>query len=243
MVSRLRGLSIFQESNTAFGLNTQALDQMLDTLDCIQLCAHMILISTCAELRQFCAFSAWLQHEIEVQSTESHSLGAEELESKDLMFDYPEILSYIQGAMQQSHLYQFLRSSRLNDENEAPSMISSKGSIYGLYKQCTEAFQVHPVTDADLPGLEELFHRLNEQYQVVASKMAETQKRKLGLGDVMPLVQGDIRCMDMRMISDVSYSGRLLVKAHNNNHTRTLNNRIPLKHTLQQFLLLLAVCI
>ena len=205
LVSRLRGLSRFQESTGPLGLVFQELEDVLDTVNCLQLLAHNILISAGSELRQFTAFSAWLRHEIETQATDPSSLSADESTEKDVMLDYASILDYIQGAMLQSRLIELLNIQPESDQRTLWDLAKEGRSIYNAYKKDLKTFSQGSLPDRKPPGLAMLVTRLESQCRIVFTRIAETQKRKVRFGNLVWLENKPSQCYDMRMLVEVHY--------------------------------------
>ena len=203
LVSRLRGLSRFQDSTAALGLSTQELDNVLDTVNCMQLLAHHILICAGSELRQFTAFSAWLGQEIELQSADAGSTSVHEAAEKDFGVDYTSTLDYIQGAMMQSQLVKYF-NVRSQDDQKSQWDLSAEGrSLYGVYKRELKDLSQGSSSQKQLPGLGELISRLDTQCSLVFARIAETQRRNVRLGTPISLGTDVPACMDMRMVIGV----------------------------------------
>ena len=203
LVSRLRGLSRFQDSNAALGLSTQELDNVLDTVDCMQLLAHHIVICAGSELRQFIAFSAWLRQEIELQSADAGLTSAHETAEKDLNIDHTSALEYIEGAMMQSQLIGYFNVQSQCDEKTQLDLSAEGRSLYGVYKRELKDVSKGIVPQKQLPGLGELVSHLDTQSNLVFARIAETQRRNVRLGTPISLGTDVPACMDMRMLVDV----------------------------------------
>ena len=203
LVSRLRGLSRFQDSNAALGLSTQELDNILDTANCVQLLAHYILICAGSELRQFTAFSAWLRQEIELQSADAALTSVHEAVEKDFDIDHMSTLEYIQGAMMQSQLIGYFNMQSRDDKRPQMDLSAEGRSLYGIYKQELKALGKGIVLQKQLPGLQDLISHLCTQCNLVFTRIAETQRRNVRLGPPIPLGADVPACMDMRLVVDV----------------------------------------
>lgn len=204
LVSRLRGLSKFQEPNTRLGLSTQELENILDTTNCLQLLAHHVLISAGSEFRQFLAFSAWLRKEIEIQSTENSSSMDESYE-KEPEIDYASSLGYIQGAMMNSRLNKYF-STEVSPDKKSQWDLAAKGrSLYDLYKHELKDHCDDVSAEKPLPGLDTLIAHLEIQCTSVFAGIAETQRRNVRLGSLVPLGKGIPACIDTRMLAEVRY--------------------------------------
>ena len=159
-----------------------------------------MLIYAGAELRQFTAFSSWLRHEIESQATDPMSLTADDLADKDAHLDFPQILEYIQGAMQHSALFELFGLQSSSDERPEWDVRQESGSIYARYKKEVKEMRQGTRPATKLPGLAALIERLSKQCKVVFTRIAETQKRKVRFGDAVSLGELSSSCYDSRMI-------------------------------------------
>lgn len=105
----LRGLARYTGSSKIINVPPEELSNILDTLRCLRLLAHNVLIYAGEERRQFTAFSKWLRHEIDTQATDPSSQSAEEAADRDPGLDHGLLLAYIPGALTKSKLAPFLR--------------------------------------------------------------------------------------------------------------------------------------
>ncbi|KAI9814210.1 MAG: hypothetical protein M1827_003376 [Pycnora praestabilis] len=204
IVSRLRGLSRYQDSNATLGLSTQDLNNVFDIISCLTLIMHSILIYSSKELEQFLAFSKWLRHEIDVQATDLTSSSADEMADKDAMIDHRNVLEYIQGAMTRSQLSDFLSQQPLEDIQAEWKLVEKRYSLYDDFKEKFRKYTEDLPTEKIIPGLDALSFQLNRQCEVVFDQIAKTEKRNVIYGTPILL---DISCksrlMDMRMCTEV----------------------------------------
>lgn len=199
LVSRLRGLSRFQLSNANLGLSTQELENVLDTVNCLQLMAHQILITSCSELRQFTAFSAWLRQEINIHTSDASVADPAE---KDVNVDHASTLEYIQGAMTQSQLTSFL-DIEARGEVEAPWDLAAEGrSLFELCKRGLQHASGEDSSAGRLPTLDALMKHLYTQCDAIFNGIAETQRRSMRFGAPIYLQKRVPSCMDMRMLHE-----------------------------------------
>ena len=203
LLSRLRGLSRFQDSNTALGLTTQELDNVLDTTASLQLLAHYVMIAAGAELRGFSAFSTWLRHEIDTQSTEPGSSAAHEAGERDNNIDHASTLDYIRGPMKQSRLFSLFNMDPQIEDRPLWDLNAEGRSLYELYKRELKTASDSNSPEKQLPGLDALIGHLDSQCNAVFAGIAATQKRNIRLGSPVHLGQVDPACIDMRMLADV----------------------------------------
>ena len=210
LVSRLRGLSKFQESNKALGLSTQELDALISTANTLQLLAHHILIAANSELRQFTAFSAWLRREIEIQSTEPSATGSPDSIENDVNIDHMSTLEYLQGPMLRSRLADFFSIQMTNDARPKWDLATEGGSLYELYKKEIKLADPSTLTGRQIPGLNALIMHLGAQCNVVFTRIAETQRRHVRFGAPISLGKGIPNSLDMRMVMSVSKNRSIL---------------------------------
>lgn len=208
LVSRLRGLSRFQDVKAGFGLSTQELDSILDTSSCLQLLAHHTLKIAMSELHQFRAFSAWLHQEIEVQSIDRESDATRETSEGDTTIDYGSTLEYIQGAMNKSRLFNLFNMAEPGEQRSHWDLAVEGRSLYDLYRREFESTSKSDTPEKQLPGLDALIIHLDRQCNAVFSGIAETQRRNVRFGTSVNLGLGVPHRIDMRMLLEVGQFGR-----------------------------------
>ena len=174
---------------------------MFDTMNCLQLLSHFILIAADKELRQFSAFSVWLKQEIEAQGTSPTT--TDDSPEQDIVLDHAQILEYVRGAMLQSELVELLGIQSDLDKRPSWDSISDDTLIYETFKKEVKAFEDGTMPDKKFPGLDPLISRLDKQCKGVFDKIAEAQKRKVRFGQPILLSNEAVHCIDMRMIIEV----------------------------------------
>jgi anaphase-promoting complex subunit 4 len=186
LLSRLIGLSKFHKICGVLGLETSDLNAIVETLDCLHLLAHHILINANEELSQFNSFSRWLRHEIDMQSAEPMSQTLEELMEKTDMVEYPQTLKYIRGALTKSKLRDFIQQLPLlgfarpapDDSNKwAPT--GHDRSFYDTFKKLLEqnSQAVEAEAPSEPPKMSDLTKRLGLQFEKVFGQIGQTQRR------------------------------------------------------------------
>ena len=188
LLSRLVGLSKFHKLSDVLGLNTPKLNAIVETLDCLHLLAHRILILTNEELDQFGAFSRWLRHEINILNSEPLSQTLEELQDKRDLFDVPPTVKYITGALTKSALRNFIRQLPMmgppppSSDKWLPLPDGHDSSFYDAFKSLLQQQRVAQDkggdgTSIDAPKLNDLTRRLGVQFEKVFGEIALTQRR------------------------------------------------------------------
>lgn len=195
LLSRLIGLSKFHKLSDVLGLETSDLNAIVETLDCLHLLAHHILINANEELTQFISFSKWLRHEIDIQSAEPMSQTLNELMEKTDIMEYPKTLKYIRGALTKSALRNFIQQLPMMgvprpapppstlppsaSDKWAPTGYGHDRSFYETFKKLLQ--QQRQSQDGggsvDLPKLNDLTKRLGLQFEKVFGQIALTQRR------------------------------------------------------------------
>lgn len=227
LLSRLVGLSKFNKLSDVLGLDTPKLNAIVETLDCLHLLAHRILIHANEELDQFCAFSRWLRHEILILNSEPLSQTWEELLEKRDLFDVPPTVKYITGALRKSVLRNFIRQLPMLGMPPLPQPLTDKWlldghdqSFYDTFKSLLQQ-QRHAQTEGgdgttvDAPKLNDLTRRLGIQFDKVFAEIALTQRR--GILHRSPLMlhsDCDQGVLDLRMCYEVSCSGDLHLQGY-----------------------------
>lgn len=202
VLSRLIGLSKFQKLSDVLGLETSDLNGIMETLDCLHLLAHHIIINTNEELGQFVSFSKWLRHEIDLQSAEPMSQTLEDLLEKTDLMEYPQTLKYIQGALANSVLRKFIQQlpmmgvplppappASTDVDKWAPTGHAHDRSFYEMFKKLLQQQSQEYGQGSDeveLPKLNDLTKRLGLQFEKVFGQIALTQRR--GILHRSPLV-------------------------------------------------------
>lgn len=194
LLSRLIGLSKFHKLSDVLGLETSDLNAIVETLDCLHLLAHHILINANEELTQFISFSKWLRHEIDIQSAEPMSQTLEELMEQTDIMEYPKTLKYIRGALTKSALRNFIQQLPMMgvprppppstfppsaSDKWAPTGHGHDRSFYETFKKLLQ--QQRQSQDGygsvELPKLNDLTKRLGLQFEKVFGQIALTQRR------------------------------------------------------------------
>lgn len=183
-------------TNTTLGLSTQELNNVLDTISCLQLVAHQVLLTTNVELHQFHAFSGWLHQEIDIQSSDATSSDSAE---KDLNIDHVRTLEYIQGAMMQSQLSAFLDIEAGAQVDTKRDLKAEGPSLFDLYKRQTNKKDIKDPSK-QLPGFDALLSHLDDLCSIVFGHIGETQRRNVRIASPISLGEGLPDRTDLKMI-------------------------------------------
>lgn len=179
ILSRLIGLSKYHRLSPVLGLETKDLKECQETVDCLNLLSHKLLIHCRREYREFCAFSKWLRHEVDLQTADPLSATAEEVMERSDTIDYAQTLSYVQGAMTRSALLDFIKPTAPRSEDGQVDISRGRdGLFYESYKKLLRQLeQKKPGEVVNLPALQGLIIRLKTQSDKVCEHIAETQRR------------------------------------------------------------------
>ena len=174
----------------------------------MQLLAYTVLIYANSELQQATAFLHWLRSEIETQSTNTSSLDVENAD-KDAALDYPKILDYVRGALQDSPLSELFQIRSTIEGIPVWDIESEPDVIYPKYRAEVRERKEGRKPTRQLPSLKLLISRLDKQCRTVFRRTAEMQKRKVRVGELVPLEDGHSDCFDARMTVPASGSSKL----------------------------------
>ncbi|KAJ5131355.1 Anaphase-promoting complex subunit 4 [Penicillium bovifimosum] len=189
LLSRLIGLSKFQKLSDVLGLDTIKLNAIGETLDCLHLLAHRILLHANEELQQFSSFSNWLRYEINILNLEPLSQTMEDAQEKRDSIEVPITVKYITGALTKSALRNFIRQLPMMGVVQPPVPVTDKWlpdghdrSFYDTFKSLLQ--QQRQAQDkggdgssVETPKLNDLTKRLGIQFDKVFTEIALTQRR------------------------------------------------------------------
>ncbi|KAH6644580.1 anaphase-promoting complex, cyclosome, subunit 4-domain-containing protein [Boeremia exigua] len=108
VISRLRGLAMYHDTDWIFSNPATEFTSLLETLKNMRLLAHTVLVYVADEKRQFAAFSRWMRFVIDFETTEPDSESRAEMESRDSGVDINLVLEYVRHGLQQSSLHPYL---------------------------------------------------------------------------------------------------------------------------------------
>ncbi|KAJ8116671.1 hypothetical protein OPT61_g1956 [Boeremia exigua] len=125
VISRLRGLAVYHDTDWIFSSPATEFTSLLETLKCMRLVAHTVLVYVTDEKRQFAAFSKWLRFVIDFETTEPGSESRAEMEKRDSGVDINLVLEYVRFGLQQSSLQPYLMpEAMLEAEDKAKGKAS-----------------------------------------------------------------------------------------------------------------------
>jgi anaphase-promoting complex subunit 4 len=205
LLSRLQGLSRFQNSSQLLGLETRHIADCLAVVDCLNLLGHQLLLQSGLELRQFICFAKWLRQEIDFLATGPTSSSADDSAEQSENIDYARVLDYIQGAMTKSRLLNFFRDSAPESVLALETADGSSLALYNEYKEALEHSRTGGVAeDSHTLRLNDLTENLRSHCRKVFAQIAETQKRSILVSSPLSLSKdSDPRRIDMRMCVNV----------------------------------------
>ncbi|EGD91896.2 hypothetical protein H106_00379 [Trichophyton rubrum CBS 735.88] len=215
LLSRLIGLSKYHRISPILGLETTYLKACVATLDCLTLLGHKVVLHSSIELKEFHAFSHWMQHEIKLQSTDPTSSTMDELVEAADEIDYGTTLGYVKGALTNSALQGFLQvpqpppgapGADPEDRKRWDVDIQDDGTFYEEYKKLVSQHESQrSVEGLSIPMLGDLTARLSAQCDRVFKQIAETQRRGTLFRSALKLNEDcDAAVLDMAMNFEVS---------------------------------------
>ncbi|KDB27950.1 hypothetical protein H109_00281 [Trichophyton interdigitale MR816] len=230
LLSRLIGLSKYHRISPILGLETTYLKACVATLDCLTLLAHKVVLHNSIELKEFHAFSHWMQHEIKLQSTDPTSSTIDELVEAADEIDYGTTLGYVKGALTNSALQGFLQvpqpqtvpETDPEDRKRWDVDIQDDGTFYEEYKKVVSQHESQgSVEGLSIPMLGDLTARLSAQCDRVFKQIAETQRRGTLFRSTLKLNEDcDDTVLDMAMNFE-EYEGESLPSIYTASRSRT----------------------
>jgi anaphase-promoting complex subunit 4 len=187
VLSRLQGLSRFAKSAQVLGLDSQSLDRVMDTVDCLNLLGHYLLKTVGKEIKQFAAFMKWLGLELEIQGLEKENAGGPGSERLDEAcmrrdeLDIRTVLDYIRGVMGKSGMLAYLRpavDARGSSLNGPSYDWSQNRADVGFYEVFKKMLKTQPGA-GKRPDLDDLLRRLTGQAENVFDGIAQTLRKSI----------------------------------------------------------------
>lgn len=204
VVSRLRGLAMYHDSDWIFSSPVTEFTSLLETLKNMRLLSHNVLLYVADEKRQFSAFSKWLRFIIDFEATEPDSQSRAEMEGRDSGVDISLVLEYVRHGLQQSSLQPYLiPEAMLEAEDKAKDSAS--------YEDTKKAIAVFDEGQKWRPEALCLEHVLNQLIKGTTGLLKQVSKwqesgTQMDNGIVLETSQdtNEDTIADMRMVYEVS---------------------------------------
>jgi anaphase-promoting complex subunit 4 len=206
ILSRLRGLARFYNDREDIGLSIPHLNRVLDTISCLTLVGHKVLIHTMDELQHFSAFSAWLRFQIDQLG--GPGTGADELTDKEAMIDHTKVLTYIERYLTNSPLDIFLNEIAKEDYDSDLKFIDDGPTLLDVLDKQIKKHEAGQPSMKALPHVDFLVNYATTWSNKVFSSVAEAKRRSVRFGKPVKLSIGKpITKMDMKMLGSSKRSG------------------------------------
>ncbi|PKS10324.1 hypothetical protein jhhlp_002075 [Lomentospora prolificans] len=194
ILSRLKGLAQFYETRDDTGLTAIQITRLMDTVACLTLVGHHMLLIVMEELELFTSFSSWLRFQIDRLATSS---GTDELMEREATMNNSHILAYIRKYLLRSPLAVFL----VDDETSGDWEAVTKGQ--SLLEALDAQLKKHENGQQFakfLPNLHWLLSHLDDRASGVFNDIAQSQKRSVRFGHATRVaLEHEIRGVDIRM--------------------------------------------
>ncbi|GFP59212.1 anaphase-promoting complex subunit 4 [Trichoderma asperellum] len=206
ILSRLRGLARFYSDREDIGLSIPHLNRVLDTISCLTLVGHKVLIHTMDELQHFSAFSAWLRFQIDQLG--GPGTGVEELTDKEAMMDHTKVLTYIERYLTNSPLDNFLNEITKEDYDSDWNFIDDGPTLLDVLDKQLKKHEAGQPGMKALPHVDFLVNYATTWSNKIFSSIAEAKRRSVRFGRPVKLSIGKpITKMDMKMYGSSKRSG------------------------------------
>jgi anaphase-promoting complex subunit 4 len=203
VISRLRGLAIYHDSNWIFNGPATQFTTLLDVLRNMRLLAHTVLSYVADERRQFQAFSKWLRFVIDFEATEPDSQSRAEMEGRDSGVDIGLVLEYVRHGLQQSSLKPFLMPEIMLEADDKQEESASYEDTKKAIGVCEEGQYWRP----DALCLEHVLGHLTKGTTGLLRQVSKWQDSgiKMNSGIVLSRSSSDGNdTVDMRMVYEAS---------------------------------------
>ena len=197
MACALRGLANYHDCNEKFNIDPGRFSNLLDALRSMQLIVHECLQYAADERQQFLAFSKWLKLQFDVQAS---NLGgdSDEFSEQQASIDYPKVLAYIEGALENPKLAFFWK--HFDGANQAYDM--SEEEVAEALEQ-VRGKKIAP-EDAEVPFMF-FCARLGRRVKDVTTSIGERQQQMVWMpGGLVLEDDQSYSALDMRMIFEAS---------------------------------------
>ncbi|KAJ4364769.1 hypothetical protein N0V95_000717 [Ascochyta clinopodiicola] len=204
VISRLRGLAMYHESDWIFSSPATEFTSLLETLKNMRLLAHTVLLYVTDEKRQFAAFSRWLRFVIDFEATEPESQSRAEMEGRDSGVDISLVLEYVRYGLQQSNLQPFLLPDAMLETEDQ----KKDEATYEDTKKAVEVYKEGQKWRPDALCLEHVLGHLTKGTTGLLRQVSKWQESGLQMdsGVILESVQNgeEDSIADMRMVYEVS---------------------------------------
>lgn len=203
VISRLRGLATYHDTDWIFSGPTTEFTFLLDTLRNMRLLAHTVLLYVADEKRQFSAFSKWLRFVIDFEATEPDSQSRAEMEGRDSGVDISLVLDYVRYGLQQSSLQPYLLPEAMLD----PEDKKKERASYEDTRKAVEVFQGGQRWKPEALCLEHVLGHLTKGTTGLLRQVSKWQESGIQMDNAIVLEpsqsgEGD-STTDMRMVYEV----------------------------------------
>ncbi|KAF2143445.1 uncharacterized protein K452DRAFT_248016 [Aplosporella prunicola CBS 121167] len=202
VVSMLRGLATYHKSSSIINVPSDQLTAILDTIRCLRLLGHNVMIYGNEERRQYEVFSKWLRHEIDVQSSDSSSNAPEDAD-RDPGIDHAQLLAYIPGAMTQSKLIPFLRR-----QTDIPNPPTGLPEYHEVKQSMAQHRRNEPIEEGSLCTWS-VAGKLQDQCRNLFAQITKWQAQNSTIDCGLMLEDGQVSAKDMRMVYEDQEDGNI----------------------------------
>jgi anaphase-promoting complex subunit 4 len=203
VISRLRGLAMYHDTDWIFSSPATEFTSLLETLKNMRLLAQTVLLHAGDQKRQFAAFSKWLRFIIDFEATEPDSQSRAEMEGRDSGVDISLVLEYVRYGLQQSSLLPYLTPEVLLEDGDKAKDKASYEDTRKAIEVADEGLKWRP----DALCLEHVLGHLVKGTTGLLRQVSKWQESGIQMdsGIVLSTSQDtDNIIADMRMIYEVS---------------------------------------
>jgi anaphase-promoting complex subunit 4 len=197
ILSRLRGIARFEESDNDIGFTAAEITKLIDIVQCLYAVSYKILRFLMKELVLFSKFSTWLRLEIDKLAS---STLTDELLERQANVDFSKVLKYIKEHLTTSPMAVFFNDVEKEDYNKDWELAEDGASLREMLEKQIQRFQAGQPYMKALPRLEFLVNYLTSRSEIVLKAIAETQRRRVRFAPTTKLeIDGNISRYDIRM--------------------------------------------
>lgn len=235
VISRLRGLAMYHDSDWIFSGPATQFTALLDVLKNMRLLAHTTLSYVADEKRQFLAFSRWLRFVIDFEATEPDSQSRAEMEGRDSGVDVGLVLEYVRHGLQQSSLKPFLIPEMMLEEDDKHKQGASYEDTKKAISVATEGQSWRP----DALCLEHVLGSLTKGTTGLLQQVSKWQESgmQMNSGIVLSASSSDGNdTVDMRMVYEASRTVLPLSSSTNKDAQQPSSTSPPTPTTLSTYI-------